>query len=190
MEADMADSTTSAQLFELWRRQFDEAAQAWTRLAGEAPTPPTDPMAFWRPVLNQGLDTWARLFAQTPLTPDLAAQWKQFLDQWIEAWSRALSHAMNTEAFARMMGASLDQWLAAQGPARKATEQSIDGALQTLNLASRSQLTSVARQIVELEERVERVEDGIAAILRRLDDLAHLVASRERPADRITAERA
>ena len=85
----MADSTTSAQLFELWRRQFDEAAQAWTRLAGQAPTPPTDPMAFWRPVLNQGLDTWARLFAQTPLTPDLAAQWKQFLDQWIEAWSRA-----------------------------------------------------------------------------------------------------
>lgn len=185
----MADTTTSAQLFELWRRQFEEAAQAWTRVAAQTPAPPADPLAFWRPVLNQGLDTWARLFAQTPVTPDLAAQWKQFLDQWIDAWSRALSHAMNTEAFAQMMGSSLDQWLVAQGPAKKAMEQSIDGALQTLNLASRTQLTSVARQIVELEERVERVEDGIAAVLRRLDDLAHLVASRERSADRLTAER-
>lgn len=184
----MAESATSAQLFELWRRQFEEAAQAWTRVVGQAPAPPADPLAFWRPVLNQGLDTWARLFAQTPVTPDLAAQWKQFLDQWIDAWSRALSHAMNTEAFAQMMGASLDQWLVAQGPAHKAVEQSIDGALQTLNLASRSQLTSVARQIVELEERVERVEDGVAAVLRRLDDLAHLVASRERPGDRMGAE--
>lgn len=183
----MAESATSAQLFELWRRQFEEAAQAWTRVAGQAPAPPADPMAFWRPVLNQGLDTWARLFAQTPVTPDLAAQWKQFLDQWIDAWSRALSHAMNTEAFAQMMGSSLDQWLVAQGPAKKVMEQSIDGALQTLNLASRSQLTSVARQIVELEERIERVEDGIAAVLRRLDDVAHLVASRERPADRVAA---
>lgn len=187
----MADPATSAQLFELWRRQFEEAAQAWTRVVGQAPpaAPPADPLAFWRPVLNQGLDTWARLFAQTPVTPDLAAQWKQFLDQWIDAWSRALSHAMNTEAFAQMMGASLDQWLVAQGPARKAMEQSIDGALQTLNLASRSQLTAVARQIVELEERVERVEDGVAAVLRRLDDLAHLVAERERPVNRTGTER-
>ena len=45
-------------------------------------------LAFWRPVLDQGLDQWARIFAQTPVTPELMAQWKQFLDQWIEAWSK------------------------------------------------------------------------------------------------------
>jgi hypothetical protein len=184
----MADSATSAQLFELWRRQFEEAAQAFARLAGQPPAPPADPLAFWRPVLNQGLETWARLFAQTPVSPELAAQWKRFLEQWIDAWSQALSHAMNTEAFAQMLGRSLDQWLVAQGPAKKAAEQSIDGALQTLNLASRSQLTSVARQVVELEERVERVEDGVAAVLRRLDDITRLLAG-ERPAERPRAER-
>jgi hypothetical protein len=41
--------------------------------------------------------------------------------------------------------------------------------LMNLNLASRTQLTGVAKQIVELEERLERVEDGVQAILRRLD---------------------
>lgn len=185
----MADNATSAQLFELWRRQFDEAAQAFAKLAGQTPPPAADPLAFWRPVLNQGLETWARLFAQTPVSPELAAQWKRFLDQWIDAWSQALAHAMNTEAFAQMLGRSLDQWLVAQGPAKRAMEQSIDGALQTLNLASRSQLTSVARQVVELEERVERVEDGVAAVLRKLDDIVQLLA-RERPVERTRAERA
>src|SRR5918992_393387 len=116
----MADSATPNQLFDLWRKQFEEGAAAWSRMTSPPPPSASDPTAFWRPVLNQGLEQWARLFAQTPVTPDLAAQWKQFLDQWIDAWSRAL-------------------------------------------------LTSVAKQIVELEERLERMEDGINAILKRLD---------------------
>jgi len=120
-------------------------------------------------VLNQGLEQWARLFAQTPMTPDLATQWKQFMDQWIEAWSKALGQAMNTEAYAQMMGKYLDQWLVANAPMKKAAEQQIDQALQVLNLASRTQLTAVAKQIVELEERLERMEDTLGAILQRLD---------------------
>jgi len=98
-----------------------------------------------------------------------ADQWKQFLDQWIEAWSKALGQAMNTEAYAQMMGKYLDQWLVVNAPMKRAAEQQIDQALQVLNLASRTQLTAVAKQIVELEERLERMEDVLGAILRRLD---------------------
>ena len=68
--------------------------------------------------------------------------------------------------FAQMLGRYLDQWLVASAPMKKATDQAIDQALQILNLASRSQLTAVARQIVELEERVERIEDAVNAVLR------------------------
>ena len=166
----MADSSVTNQLLETWRRQVEEATHAWARLAGQTSTAAAmpDPMAFWRPVLNQGFDTWARLFAQAPVAPDLMAQWKQFLDQWVDAWARALGQVMNTEAWAQMMGKSLDQWLVAQGPVKKVADQSLDGALQAFNLASRSQLTSVAKQIVELEERIERVEDGIQEILKLL----------------------
>jgi poly(hydroxyalkanoate) synthase III subunit E len=168
----MADATTTNPLFEMWRKQFEESAAAWARMVSQAQTPPqaTDPTAFWRPVLNQGVEQWARVFAQTPVSPDLAAQWKQFIDQWIEAWSKALGHVMNTEAYAGMMGRYLDQWLVAAAPMKKAAEQQIDQALATLNVASRSQLTAVAKQLVELEERLERMEDTLGAILRRLDD--------------------
>src|SRR5712692_10021419 len=167
----MADAASPNQLFELWRKQFEEGAQAWTRLVGQASaTPAPDPTAFWRPVLDQGVQTWAKLFAQTPTTPDLLTQWKQFLDQWIEAWSKVLGQTMGTEQFAKLMGQSLDQFLVAQAPAKKAVDQQVDQALQALNLPSRSQLTAVAKQIVELEERIERLEDLIAVALRRLTD--------------------
>jgi hypothetical protein len=162
--------TDTTQLFDMWRRQLEESTQAWTRLVSQSPGSAPDPATFWRPVLNQGLEQWARMLAQTPITPDLMAQWKQFLDQWIEAWSRVLGQAMSTEAFAELMGRSLEGWLAAQAPVRKAGEQALEQTLQGLNLASRTQLTAVAKQIVELEERLERIEDGIAAVLKRLDD--------------------
>ena len=96
----MTEPTT--QLFDMWRRQLEESTQAWTRMVSQAPPPAApDPMAFWRPVLNQGLEQWARMFAQTPASPDLMGQWKQFLDQWIEAWSRVLGQAMGTEGSPR-----------------------------------------------------------------------------------------
>src|SRR5687767_8885254 len=165
----MADNATPNQLFDLWRKQFEEGAAAWTRMTSPPPPTPSDPTAFWRPVLNQGLEQWARLLAQTPMTPDLAGQWKQFLDDWIDAWSRALGQAMNTEAYAKMMGEHLNQWLVSHAPTKKAVDQQIDATLHSLNMASRTQLTAVAKQVVELEERLERMEDGINAILKRLD---------------------
>jgi hypothetical protein len=148
MESEMADTTE--QLFERWRKQWEEGAQAW-----------------------------ARLFAQTPVTPEVLNQWKQVLDQSIEAWSRVLGQAMQTEGFAQWLGRYLEQWLNAYGPVKKAADQSLDAALATMNLASRGQLTAVARQLVELDERVERVEDGVHAILMKLDELARRVGRRE-----------
>lgn len=165
----MADA--SNQLFDLWRKQVEEGTQAWARLVSQAGTrPPAEPATFWGPLMEQAIQAWGRALAQAPLTPDLATQWKQFMDQSIEAWSRALGDAMNTEAFAQILGRTLDQWLVAYAPVKKAAGQSVEAGLQALDIASRTQLTAVARQIVELEDRVERIEDGIAAILRRLDD--------------------
>src|SRR5881628_2841088 len=58
----MADAAAPNQLFEQWRKQFEEGAQAWARLVTPpAPAAPPDPTAFWRPVLDQGVQTWAKL---------------------------------------------------------------------------------------------------------------------------------
>ena len=173
------DAQATQQLFDIWKRQLDEGAQAWSRLVSQAPAAPPDPLAFWRPFVEQATQAWARTFAQTPMTPDLMGQWKQLLDQSIDAWSRALGQAMNTDQFAQLLGRYLDQWLVATAPMKKAGEQQIDAALQALNMASRSQVTAVTAQIVDLEERIERLEDGIGAVLKRLDDIARAVKPKE-----------
>jgi hypothetical protein len=165
----MDTTAASQQLFDLWKRQIEEGAQAWGRMMTEAGAGASrvDPTAFWRPLMDQGISTWARILSQGPVSPDLMTQWKQFLDQWIEAWSKALGQAMGTEAFAQSLGKYLDQWLVSQGPAKKAGEQSMEAMLQSLGLPSRAQVTGVARQLVELEERLERLEDAIGALLKQ-----------------------
>jgi hypothetical protein len=166
----MTDPGAHQQLFDMWRKQLEEGAQAWSKLLSQpAAPPPPDPMAFWRPMVEQWVQASARAFAQTPMSPDIMSQWKQFLDQSIEAWSRALGQVMNTEAFAQMLGRYLDQWLVTTAPMKKATEQGIEQALQTLNVASRTQLTALAKQIVDLDERVERVEEAVNAVLRAVE---------------------
>jgi Poly(R)-hydroxyalkanoic acid synthase subunit (PHA_synth_III_E) len=162
-------SAASQQLFDMWKKQLDEGTQAWARLLGQNPTPTPDPLSFWKPAMEHGLQTWARLFATTPVTPDLMSQWKQFLDQSIEAWSKALGQVMTTDAYAQAMGKALEQWVASYAPVKKQADQSIESALQTLNMPTRAQVTSLAKQLMDLEERLDRLEDGIAAVLRRLE---------------------
>jgi hypothetical protein len=162
-------SAASQQLFDLWKKQLEEGAASWARSLGQNPTPTPDPLSFWKPAMEHGLQTWARIFATTPVTPDLMGQWKQFLDQSIEAWSKALSQVMSTEAYAQAMGKALEQWVTAAAPARKQTDQALEGTLQALNIPTRAQVTGLARQLMDLEERIDRLDDGISAILRRLE---------------------
>ena len=166
----MDANTASQQMFDLWKRQIEETTRTWAEMMAAVPAPGgTDPMTFWRPVMDQGVAAWSRIMGLGPVSPDLMGQWKQFLDQWIEAWSKALSQAMGTETFARALGQYLDQWLVAQGPVKKAAEQTMETMLQTFGMPSRAQVTAVARQLVELEERLERLEDSVRAVLKRLD---------------------
>src|SRR3989442_6955260 len=114
------------------------------------------------------MQDWARTFAASPISPDIANQWKQFLDHSIEAWSRMLGQAMNTDGFAQLLGRYLDQWLVTTAPIKKAADQQIEAALQTLNMASRTQLTAGSPHIVGLEERVGRAGDPGGAGMRKI----------------------
>jgi hypothetical protein len=187
----MADNSASQALFDLWTKQIEEGTQAWAKLVGQvgqAPQPP-DPFAFWRPAMDQAMAAWTKLLTQGAATPDLLAQWKQFLDQWIAAWGKVLEQAMGTETFARALGQHLDRWLALQAPARKMAEEGTEATLGALGLPSRSQVVGIARQLVDLEDRVEAVEDRLTMLLVRMDDLHKALLDHEAAAARRAAER-
>ncbi len=162
----MAEPNTQ-QLFELWKRQVDEGAQAWLRAMGQGQ--PMDPQAFWRPFMDQGMAAWAKVMTQGAPSPDLMAQWKQFLDQWIAAWSRVLEQAMGTDSFARTLGKQLETFLNAAGPVKKAADQQVEAGLSAAGIPSRNQVTGLAVQLVQLEEKIDALEDKLDALLRRLE---------------------
>ena len=165
----MAD-TGSQQLFDLWKRQMEEGTQAWLKMLGQGQ--PQDPQAFWRPFMDQGMAAWSKVMTQGAPAPDLMTQWKQFLDQWIAAWAKALEQAMGTESFAQAMGKQLEGFLNVSGPVKKAAEQHIEATLAALGVPSRSQVVGLAWQLVQLEEKIDHMEDRLDAVLKRLNELA------------------
>ena len=172
---DMADRDPTQEMFELWRKSLEEGTQAWLKTITQ--TPPADVTQFWRPILEQGMEFWAKGMGQVG-APDPAQQWKRFVDLWLEAWSKALGQAMATEGFARALGRHMDQWLTAQGPWRKAAEQSSEAALKALGLPGRAQVAAMAEQLTALEERVDRLDDRLDEVKQLLEGLARSPADR------------
>jgi polyhydroxyalkanoate synthesis regulator phasin len=169
----MMAENPSQQLFDLWKKQAEDAGQAWLKVLGQGQ--PVDPQSFWRPFMDQGMAAWSKVMTQGTASPDLMAQWKQFLDQWIAAWSKVLEQAMSTETFAQALGKQLEGFLSAAAPAKKAAEQQIESALSALGVPSRGQVVGLASQIVQLEEKVEGLEDRLDTILKRLTELSFAV---------------
>jgi hypothetical protein len=169
----VADSPSSEQLFELWRQQIQSATDVWAKSVeqmakqGKVPPGPPDPSTFFRPFIDQNIGGWAGWMNAGPASPDLLKQWKKFLDDWIEAWTKALEQVMGTEEFAQAMGKTLDQFLAIQRRAREGMERSNKATLDTLGLPSKAQVVGVARQLMDLEDRIETIDDKLDAIASR-----------------------
>jgi len=161
--------TASQQLLDLWKKQMEEGTQAWLKMVGQGQ--PADPQAFWRPFMDPSMAAWSKVLTQGVSSPDLLAQWKQFVDQWIAAWSKALEQAMSTESFAQALGKQLEGFLTVGGPAKKAAEQQMEAGLSALGVPSRSQVVGLAHQLVQLEEKVDGLEDRLDVILKRLGEL-------------------
>lgn len=169
----MADPTSDGgDLFATWRKQVEAGADAWMKAVrqmadqGQAPPPP-DPAQFWRQFSNLGPMGSVPFPGAGPVDPQVLAQWKKFLDDWIAVWSRALEQAMQTEAFAAALGKTLDQFLTVQGKARQAAERSGKAAIDAIGLPSRDQVVALSRQMMDLEDRFEALEDKLDALASR-----------------------
>jgi hypothetical protein len=151
-------------LLNFWKSQVEEATKAWTRAVNQAQAA-TDPAQFWRPVMDPAIGAWADLFARGPVSPELTAQWKVFLDQWIGAWGEALEQAMQSDTFTHALGRYLDQWVALQAPVQKARAEWTEAMTAALGVASRSDVAGIRRQLTDLEDRIDDLQDQVRRLL-------------------------
>jgi hypothetical protein len=180
----MKDDATTEELLGLWRRSLEEGIEAWRALIANPGT--LDIVQLWGPMLGQMAEAWTRALQAGGGRPaEVLSHWKVLMETAVEAWAKVLGEVMATEQFAALMGKSLDQYLGAVGPMRKSLQAASEEFLRTMNLPSRTQITSLASQVVAMDARVEAIEEHLLVLADRLaPDKASVKPGRSRQATR------
>lgn len=92
---------------------------------------------------------------QMPFDP--ISIWKNIYEQTEKNWSQALHDLMEKEAFSEGMGETLNHYLQYQELVNKMTE----AYLKEVNLPSRSEVADIASLIINLEEKVDNLDDDV-----------------------------
>jgi Poly(R)-hydroxyalkanoic acid synthase subunit (PHA_synth_III_E) len=135
----MTTSSNPPDFAAVWKDSFEEWAKAW---AGY-----TQPMAEGE---------------KPPPTPSEA--WKRSMDRWLGAWSTFLEETMNTPNFAAASGQTLNRMLDVQKPIRDQTEETMQRWLEAINVPSRSDFVRLARQLNDVNARLDAISDQLEEI--------------------------
>jgi polyhydroxyalkanoic acid synthase PhaR subunit len=102
---------------------------------------------------------------QNPFDP--FAMWKNLYDKTESQWSKAFDESMRKEDFSEWMGQFLNMYLQYQDMVKQSTEKYLSQA----NVPSRADLSNLASLIVNLEAKVDNLEEMIE------EDLSHQISS-------------
>ncbi|MGE0541471.1 MAG: poly(R)-hydroxyalkanoic acid synthase subunit PhaE [Dehalococcoidia bacterium] len=128
-----------------WRDSFEEWARAWagyTQPAAEGEKPPPTP----------------------------SEAWKRSMDRWLGAWATFLEESMNSPNFAATSGQTLNRMLDVQKPIRDQTEETMQRWLEAINVPSRSDFVRLARQLNDVNARLDAIADQIEGIQDALNE--------------------
>lgn len=82
--------------------------------------------------------------------------WKNIYDQTESDWSGIIQQSMRKETFSEGMGETLNPFLQFQELSRKMTESY----LEQMNVPSRDEVANVASLVINLEEKIDGLEEG------------------------------
>jgi polyhydroxyalkanoate synthesis regulator phasin len=84
-------------------------------------------------------------------------------DAGMDAWSKMMIQLVNTEAYAQATGTMMDAWLTTSAPFRKALETTMTQVLTQLNMPTRTDITSLAERLTNIEMRLDDLDAKIDA---------------------------
>jgi len=98
-----------------------------------------------------------------PLDP--FKMWKDMYDQTESNWNQAIQESLKKESFSEGMGETLNFYLQFKELAKKTTESY----LQEVNIPTRGDLADVASMIINLEEKVDNLDEKFEGELSKID---------------------
>jgi hypothetical protein len=113
----------------------------------EKKLPPTTPE---RDLMSQTNDTF------NPFDP--TGMFKGLRDASMENWSKTMIQLVNSDAYAQATGTMLDAWLSGSSVFRKLVEATVTQVLTSLNMPTRSDITSLAERLTNIEKRLDDLD--------------------------------
>src|SRR5690242_15809169 len=100
-----------------------------------------------------------------PTNPfDPFGAWAGMRDSYMDAWSKSMLEMVNSPAYAEATGRVLDSYLTMSAPFRKALETAMTQVLTQLNMPTRSDVTSLAERLTNIEMRLDDLDAKIDAM--------------------------
>lgn len=90
--------------------------------------------------------------------------WRGMRDTYMDAMSKAMIDTVNSEPYSQAMSAMLDTWLSASVPLQQSVEQTMTQVLGQLNMPSRSDITSLAERLTNIEMRLDDLDAKLDAL--------------------------
>ena len=103
----------------------------------------------------------------TQAAPDLFKSWKELYDRSEELWSKPMQEMLGTESFVSWMSATREQTLTQQQMSRESLEKHWD----SMRLPTKTDLARLASQVVDLEAKVEALDDRLDVMEGKIDAL-------------------
>ena len=139
---------------EAWKGFNESASRMWSLTPQGSQEAAADPYGLFQS-WQQFFDTTTQGGKSTSVDP--FAIFKLWYDATSESWSKTVGEAIATEQFAEAIGRFLDSYTSFTMMFRRANEQYFSN----LQLPTRSDIARVATLIVNLEEKVDRIEDTL-----------------------------
>jgi polyhydroxyalkanoic acid synthase PhaR subunit len=141
-------------LNEAWKEFNESASRMWPQKPQGSQELAADPYGMFQ--------SWQQYFDTTTqgganISGDPFTIFKQWYDATSESWSKTVGEAVATEQFAEAISRFLDSYTSFNIMFRRANEQYFSN----LQLPTRSDIARVATLIVNLEEKVDRIEDTL-----------------------------
>lgn len=92
--------------------------------------------------------------------------WYSMRDSGLESWSKMMIDFVNSEAYSQASGQWLDTYLTVSQPFQDVLEKNMTQVLSKLNMPIRSDVTSMAQRLTNIELRLDDLDA-------KLDDIQH-----------------
>ena len=122
-----------------------------------------------QPDIPEYLDPFGALRAANDASKEI---WQSTRDLSMETWSRMMIDLVNSEEYSQTTSQWLDAYLTVSQPFQRVIETTMSQVLSGLNMPMRTDVTSLAERLTNIEMRLDDLDTKIDLILHALQTLA------------------